>query len=105
MKNAWTVDNPEGTIANPRNSVNYYTSDRFVEKGDYFRLKNLQLGYNLPEKWMKKIGMSSMRFYVQASNLFTATKYKGYDPEVSGAVDFGNYPQSRTFLVGFNIMY
>lgn len=105
MADAWTVDNPDGSIANPRNSINYKASDRFLESGSYFRLKNLQVGYSLPRKLIAKAGFESCRFYAQASNLFTATKYKGFDPEVSGGVDWGNYPQARTFLFGVNIVY
>lgn len=105
MKDAWTVDNPDGSIPNPRNSVNYYVSDRFLEKADYFRLKDLQLGYSLPKSVLGKKGLSKCRFYVQCSNVFTVTKYKGFDPEVNGGVDYGNYPQSRTFLFGVNITY
>ncbi|MCM1376935.1 MAG: TonB-dependent receptor [Clostridium sp.] len=105
MTDAWTVDNTDGSIPNPRNSVNYYTSDRFLEKGDYFRLKNLQIGYTLPQSILGKSGLKNCRFYVQISNLFTITKYKGFDPEVSGGVDYGNYPQCRTFLFGVNISY
>lgn len=105
MKDAWTVDNPEGSLPNPKNSINYYVSDRFIENGDYFRLKNLQLGYSLPKKVLGKKGLSSCRFYIQGSNLFTVSNYKGFDPEVSGGVDYGNYPQSRTFLFGVNVTY
>jgi TonB-linked SusC/RagA family outer membrane protein len=105
MKDAWTTSNPDGTIPNPKNSINYYTSTRFLESGSYFRLKNLQIGYTLPEKAVKKLGLSNWRFYVQGGNLLTWTKYKGYDPEVSSGVDYGNYPQSRTFIFGLNITY
>lgn len=105
MADAWTADNPDGSIANPRNSINYYVSDRFLESGNYFRLKNLQLGYSLPKSVLGSRGLSACRFYIQCSNVFTITKYKGFDPEVSGGVDYGNYPQSRTFLFGVNITY
>ena len=105
MVNAWTPDNTDGTIPNPKNSVNYYVSNRFLESGDYFRLKNLQIGYSLPTNLIKKAGFENCRFYLQGSNLFTVTKYKGFDPEVNGGVDYGNYPQSRTYMVGVNITY
>lgn len=105
MADAWTADNPEGSIPNPRNSINYYTSDRFLESGSYFRLKNLQIGYTIPKKLIMKAGLSNCRFYLQGGNLFTITKYKGFDPEVSSGVDYGNYPQSRTFIFGVNITY
>lgn len=105
MADAWTPDNTDGSIPNPRNSINYLPSSRFLESGDYFRLKNLQIGYSLPRKLIARAGFENCRFYVQGSNLFTATKYKGFDPEVNGGVDKGNYPQSRTFLFGVNITY
>lgn len=105
MVNAWTTDNPDGSIPNPKNSINYYVSDRFLESGDYFRLKDLQIGYSLPKSVLGSRGLSQCRFYVQCSNVFTLTKYSGFDPEVNGGVDYGNYPQSRTFLFGVNLSY
>ena len=106
MKDVWTVDNPEGSIPNPKNSFNTsYPSSRFLENGSYLRLKNLQIGYSLPENLISKAGFKNCRIYLQGSNLFTATKYKGFDPEVNGDVDNGNYPQSRSFLIGVNISY
>lgn len=105
MKDAWTTENPNGSIPNPKNSINYFVSDRFLENGDYFRLKDLQLGYTLPQKVLGKSGLKNCRFYVQCSNVFTVTKYSGFDPEVNGGVDYGNYPQSRTFIFGVNISY
>lgn len=105
MADAWTEQNPNGSIPNPKNSINYYVSDRFLESGAYFRLKNLQVGYTLPEKVLGKSGLKNCRFYVQISNVFTLTKYTGYDPEVNGGVDYGNYPQAQSFLFGVNISY
>ena len=105
MADVWTTDNPDGSLPNAVNSVNYYTSDRFLESGSYFRLKNLQLGYSLPRNLIGKAGFQNCRLYLQGGNLFTVTKYTGFDPEVSGGVDYGNYPQSRTFIFGINITY
>ena len=105
MADAWTASNPDGSIPNPKNSVNYYVSDRFLESGAYFRLKNLQVGYTLPQKLLGKSGFQNCRFYVQISNVFTITKYSGYDPEVNGGVDYGNYPQAQSFLFGVNISF
>lgn len=105
MADAWTEANPDGSIPNPKNSVNYYVSDRFLESGAYFRLKNLQVGYTLPKSILGKSGFDNVRFYVQISNVFTLTKYSGYDPEVNGGVDYGNYPQAQSFLFGVNISY
>ncbi|MDO4319124.1 MAG: TonB-dependent receptor [Bacteroidales bacterium] len=105
MTDAWTPNNPEGSIPNPKNTINYYVSDRFLESGSYFRLKNLQIGYTIPTAITSKAGFERCRFYLQGGNLFTVTKYKGFDPEVSSGVDYGNYPQSRTFIFGVNITY
>lgn len=97
------LENRAGTIPNPVGATtNAAVSDRFVENGAYFRLKNMQIGYTLPRKVTEKFRCSRLRFYVTASNLFTVTKYSGYDPEVGGGVDYGNYPQSRTFTFGLN---
>lgn len=93
----------EGTIPNPVGSTtNFDNSTRFIESGSYFRLKNAQIGYTFPKKWTQKFACNRLRLYVTASNLFTITKYSGYDPEVGGGVDYGNYPQSRTFTFGLN---
>ena len=59
----------------------------------------------LPKSLIQKAGFTNCRFYLQGSNLLTATKYKGFDPEVNGGVDYGNYPQSRTYIIGVNITY
>ncbi|GHU72057.1 hypothetical protein FACS189413_14590 [Bacteroidia bacterium] len=103
MRNCWTSSNPDGVIPNPRNSVNFFASSRFIENGAYLRLKNLQLGYTLPKALTKKVSIDRMRLYASVSNLFTLTKYKGYDPEVGSGTDFGNYPQARTFMFGVNL--
>ncbi len=81
MAYAWCTDVQEAyangevdvTAPNPKNTVNYYVSSRFLESGSYFRLKNLQIGYTLPKKWISKAGFQLCRFYFQGSNLFTCT--------------------------------
>lgn len=101
----WTEmeNRQDATIPNPLGSpMNKENSSRFIEDGSYFRLKNIQIGYTLPKKVTEKFLCSRLRFYVTASNLFTITKYSGYDPEVGSGVDYGNYPQSRTFTFGLN---
>ncbi len=92
-----------GSIPNPHgNSLNAANSSRFVESGAYLRLKDLTLGYTLPKKYSQKAYIDRVRVYFTASNLLTLTGYTGYDPEVGGGVDYGNYPQSRTFMFGVN---
>ncbi|MEI8084612.1 MAG: TonB-dependent receptor [Paludibacter sp.] len=107
MRDVWTVTNPSGSIPNPYGSTNnMLVSSRFIEDGSYLRLKNVQLGYTIPKSITEKVGMSRLRVYVSGNNVLTFTKYTGYDPEVGNrGVDYGNYPQSRTFLVGANINF
>ena len=102
----YELENRNGTIPNPLGSpTNTENSTRFIEDGSYLRLKNLQIGYTLPQHITQKFRCNRLRFYATASNLFTITKYKGYDPEVGGGVDYGNYPQSRTFTFGLNASF
>jgi len=104
--NAFELENKKGTIPNPLGSpTNTENSTRFLEDGSYLRLKNMQIGYTFPLKWTQKFRCSRLRLYATASNLFTITGYKGYDPEVGGGVDYGNYPQSRTFTFGLNATF
>ena len=106
MRDVWSKSNPNGSIPNPYGSSrNTVSSSRYVEDGSYLRLKELTLGYTLPKRWTDRMHMNRWRFYVSVSNLFTLTGYTGYDPEVGGGVDYGNYPQSRTFLFGTNINF
>jgi TonB-dependent starch-binding outer membrane protein SusC len=87
-------------------------SDYFVEDGSYLRLKNIQLGYTVPKFISDKIKVESLEVYIGAKNLFTITKYTGYDPEISssdaltqGIDKAGNYPQPRMFLFGAKLRF
>nr|WP_315157462.1 TonB-dependent receptor [uncultured Flavobacterium sp.] len=83
-------------------------SDFYLEDGDYLRLKVVQFGYSLPTDVVSQIGASKVRFYLTGENLFTFTKYTGYDPEIGGGVfgiDKGVYPQARTFMFGANLQF
>lgn len=83
-------------------------SDFYLEKGDYLRLKIVQLGYTLPGTLLNKIKASRLRIYLTAENLLTLTKYTGYDPEIGGGVfgiDKGIYPQARSFIVGAQLQF
>jgi TonB-linked SusC/RagA family outer membrane protein len=111
--NRWTPGS--GTNEIPRLAYvdangNYANSSSFyVEDGDYMRIRNLTLGYRIPQSLISKAKMfQSARFYVSAQNLFTFTKYSGFDPEIGSTnplqsgVDNGVYPQPRTFMAGIN---
>ena len=89
-------------------SKNWVCSDIYVQDGSYLRLKNISLGYTLPRNITKKVNIERFRMYVRAENLFTWTKYWGFDPEIgsgstSMGVDYGVYPQARIFTVGCNL--
>lgn len=105
MRNAWTPSTRDGAIPSPRNSVNFATSSRFIEPGDYLRLKNLQIGYTVPQALSKKLHIDRLRVYAAANNLLTLTGYTGFDPEVGSGVDYGNYPQAMTVTLGCNVEF
>jgi len=112
--NRWTAQGTSNSI--PRLSIdnpnkNFRTSDLFVEKGDFVRLKNLTLGYNLPKSILDKIKVSQIRVYATGQNLFTWTKYSGLNPELGFSVgqypqqnvDYAQYPLSRTVTLGLSL--
>lgn len=83
-------------------------SDFYIEDGDYFRIKVVQLGYSLPQSIIEKAGLSKARIYLMGENLFTFTQYSGYDPEIGGGsfgIDRGIYPQARSFMIGANLTF
>jgi TonB-linked SusC/RagA family outer membrane protein len=114
LNDSWTPDNPDAVlpILDANDSRSQQPSSYFVEDGSYFRMKNLTLGYTLPNKVVSKIGLSNARIYLQGQNLFTITKYSGIDPEVTSVgstpgstvlgVDQGNYPMSKMYQIGLN---
>lgn len=98
-------------------SNNAMPSSRFLEDGAYLRLKNVQLGYTIPEKTLKVIGLSQVRLYASGTNLLTLTKYSGLDPEMTvsdnsknegdraAGIDWGTYPSAMTFMLGLDITF
>ncbi len=102
-----STDFPRLTDSDPNGNFGRMSSF-YLENGDYLRLKIMQVGYSLPSNWIKKAGLNSARIYVTAENLFTLTKYTGYDPEVGGnvfGIDKGQYPQARTILGGIQLSF
>ena len=105
--NRWNGEGTSNTM--PRavfNDPNKNTrqSDRYIEDGSYLRIKNVTLGYSIPGLLLKKIHISTARFYLSAQNLFTFTKYTGIDPEVgSNGIDNNVYPVTRTYSIGVNL--
>jgi TonB-linked SusC/RagA family outer membrane protein len=121
VKNRWREPGDETSIprATPGSANNSRVSTRFVEDGSYLRVKNVTLSYSVSPTLLSKVRLSTARVYVTGENLFTFTKYKGFDPEVSAfgnnndnktrntalGIDYGTYPQTRNLIVGINITF
>ena len=113
MLGRWTGEGTSNKY--PRLSLgdteNWKGSDLYVCDGSYFRIKNLSLGYTIPTRLTKKAFISRLRVYGMVDNLFTWTKYWGFDPEISSGsgnaqgIDRGVYPQPRTLKVGVNVTF
>lgn len=111
--NAWTPQNagtsmPRAVLGDP--NENTRESDRFLENGNFVRLRQLQLGYSLSRALAKKMYLEECRLYVSGENLFTITKYSGIDPEFSSSildtgVDSFVYPFTRSFVVGLQVTF
>lgn len=93
-------------------NISQRLSSYMVDDASYFRCSNITLGYNFPAKWMKKIGVESLRLYASVDNLFTITDYEGYNPEVDykgdnllPGFDWGVYPLARTYSVGLKLAF
>jgi len=103
-----TNENPRLTRDDPNGNYRKMSS-YYLQKGDYMRIKLVQLGYTLPKDVTTRFGANKVRLYVTGENLFTFTKYTGYDPEIAGGNEYGidraYYPQARTFLFGANIQF
>ncbi|QRR03851.1 TonB-dependent receptor [Dyadobacter sandarakinus] len=114
LNESWTPQNPDAIlpILDANDSRSQQPSSYFIEDGSYLRLKNLTIGYTIPNSALSKIGLTNARIYFQAQNLFTFTKYEGIDPEVTSVgstpgstvlgVDQGNYPNSKMYQLGIN---
>lgn len=109
MLNRWTGEGTSNKIPIYKlgDSRNWASSDLYVHNGSYLRCSNVTLSYTLPTNIVNKIGFDNIKVFVMGENLFTATKYRGFTPEVgdgtSIGIDYGNYPVARTFTVGFNV--
>lgn len=114
--NAWTPENrntrmPRAVFGDP--NLNRRESDRFLEDGDFIRLRQVQLGYTLPKMWLNKIRMDKVRVYVSADNLWTWTKYDGVDPEFASSnssvlntgIDGSVYPFTKSFVFGLQLTF
>lgn len=112
--NAWTPTNrntnmPRAVLEDP--NENSRESDRFLEDGDFIRLRQIQLGYTLPKVWLRKLNMEKIRLYVSADNLWTWTKYSGVDPEfaqekvINTGIDSSIYPFTKSYVFGLQVTF
>lgn len=94
-------------------NLNNRISDAFIEDGSYLRLQNVSFSYTLPKKWIQKTFLNNVKLYCNIQNLFTITKYKGYDPEVGSlwgdalknGIDYNRYPSPRIYTFGMNVTF
>ena len=111
----WYYENAGKTIPDIdkiMEKVDFWSSDATIFKGDYFKIKQIQLGYTLPKKWTKAILMQSLRAYVSLDDWFLFTDYPGFDPEAATTggstgrgLDKGTYPNSKKLMFGVNVSF
>jgi TonB-linked SusC/RagA family outer membrane protein len=111
----WTPENTNTDVPKASVGRTRRVSTRWIYDGSFTRLKNLALGYTLPPSILERLGISKFRIYVSAQNILTFTDYEGYDPEVNYrsenatdsnrnlGLDYGSYPNAKSYTVGLNI--
>ncbi len=107
IEEAWTPENPDAKyprLSTIPNGNNAWVSDWWTINGEYLRLKNIQLGYNIPANVLRKTPFSSVNVYVAGSNVLTFSHFKYVDPE-SPSVSNGFYPQQATYTFGLNVAF
>lgn len=113
ISEAWTAENHTDhprNIANDPNGNFSKPSDYFVEDGSYLKLRNIQIGINVPARYLEMVGLGSVRIFANANNVLTFTRYSGLDPEIGGSnisrgIDYGLYPQVRTITIGTEVQF
>ena len=100
----WTQDNPTNEYPSLRNDRSYYLSDWFIKDGSFLRIQNVNLGYNFKTNKVKWI--NNLRIYFNASDVYTFTKFKGYDPEVgTDGIYWGGYPRLSKWTFGLDLTF
>lgn len=101
-------------LSTAASNYDFAFSDRYVEDGSYLRIQNISLGYTFPRQWTNKIHIQTAKLYVNLQNVYTFTKYTGYDPEVGisysngvqlNGIDYGRYPSPRVYTFGLNLTF
>lgn len=108
----WSPSNASTKVYSASGYIRYDVNSRFIEDGSYLRLKNVTLGYTLPENLTRRFYVSKLRVYATAQNLFCLTNYSGYDPEVNTlssplmpGFDWGAYPKSNVYTFGVELQF
>ncbi len=108
----WRPNHTNGSMpaAGAAEMDKFITSTASVFDGSYFKIKQIQLGYTIPQNWTRKAFIDNLRVYCSLEDFFTFTKYKGFDPEVTGVgsalgVDKGSYPNAKKVVVGLNVTF
>jgi hypothetical protein len=114
-KNAWTESNTNASMPSAISVVSdskFWGSSATVFDGSYFKIKQIQLGYTLPQKWTQKLFISNLRIYASLDDYFTFSKYPGMDPETASSgranslgFDKGSYPTTKKAVIGINISF
>ncbi|MBQ8809871.1 MAG: TonB-dependent receptor [Bacteroidales bacterium] len=114
LVNAWTPEHPSTTVprvywASTGSITNDMFSSRFLQNGAYWKIANVELGYNLPDKWFKDV-ISGVRVYVSGQNLATISKYRGYNIDFAGGTftpgyNYCSYPTPMTLMLGVNLSF
>ena len=105
LLDSWTPGNLTTTMPRFNGAQqNHAISDRYIEDGSYTRLKNISLGYTVPNNVLNGY-FTKLRVYASAQNLITITDYTGLDPELTSGVDYGRYPQPKSFLFGVQVSF
>ena len=97
-------------IIDPSRAINRMNSSYFIEDGSFFRIRNIQLGYTLPQQYTERIKLKKVRLYTNVQNLKTWSKNTGYTPEIGGSalafgIDTGTYPMPMIFTYGINLTF
>lgn len=108
----WTAGNPNATYPSAAfqiNNTDFWNSDKMVFDGSYMKIKQIQIGYNLPKAWLSKATITGLRLYVSLDDFFTFTKYPGMDPEATSSdntspgVDRGFFPNAKKLMFGLSL--
>ena len=112
-ESAWDGEgstNVQPRLSNDDPNQNFRYSSYYIEDGSFIRLRNVQLGYRIPQTTLDRMKLTNLRFFLTGENIFTASSFSGLDPDIGGTatlqgVDWGHYPLPRIFNIGVNLSF